>query len=95
MRNVIKAVIVTTAFIATTNVAMAADNKKVAECLVVATVANKTTAAKRALALADNQRVALAEANNIMDFLGRLPKERRQSTFNNMMGACAKIGVAL
>ena len=96
MKNVIKAIIVVSAFVGMTNMALAADNKKVAECLVVASVAKNDHAAKRALQLADNPRVAMAEANNIMDFLGRLPsKERRQTAFNGMLGACASIGVSL
>lgn len=91
-----KKVIIAVSLALVASSSMAADNKKVAECLVVASVAKNDKAMKRALQLADSPRVAMAEANNLMDFLGRLPtKERRQTAFNGMLGSCIKIGVAL
>ena len=95
MKNVIKAAIIATTFIGMTNLAVAADNKKVGECIIVASVAQNQAAAQRALALADNQRVALAEADNVMDRLKRLPQKERQSLFDLITGSCASLGIRL
>ena len=95
MNNLIKAAIIAAAFTGMTNLAVAADNKKVGECIIVASVAQNQAAAQRALALADNQRVALAEADNVMERLKRLPQKERQSRFNLMLGSCASIGIRL
>ena len=95
MKNVIKAAIIATTFTGLTNLAVAADNKKVGECIIVASVAQNQAAAQRALALADNQRVALAEADNVMDRLKRLPQKERQARFDLMLGSCASIGIRL
>ena len=95
MTHFIKAIIVVSAFLGLTNLAVAADNKKVGECIIVASVAQNQAAAQRALALADNQRVALAEADNVMDRLKRLPQKERQSLFDLITGSCASIGIRL
>ena len=89
----LKTTVALSIFLAISHQAIAADNKKVGECVVVAMVAKDNAAIQRALSLADNQRVAMAEANNLIDLIKRTAQNQRQAIFNSYAGACTQIGV--
>ena len=79
----------------TASTAHAVDNKKAGECIVVASVINDKAALKRALELADNPRIAMAEANNLIDFLKRTPQSQREFIFSSYARSCARIGIRI
>ena len=89
----LKTTIALSIFLAISSQAIAADNKRVAQCAVFAMIAKDNAAVQRAFSLADNQRIAMAEANNIIDFIKRSPQGERQTIINSYASACARIGV--
>lgn len=74
---------------------LAADNKKVAQCMIAAMVMDNDPAARRALQLADNPRIAKAEAQNLMDFIKRSQPSERKMILNSYVWSCSSIGVRL